>query len=334
MTAKIIDGRKLSQDIREKISEATALLKKERISPCLATVLVGEDAPSMLYLRIKHRSCEKVGIKSVNHRLPTHTTQTELLELIRQLNNDQDVHGILVQMPLPEHIDNYSIVNTIDPKKDVDGLHPFNLGCISYRRYNLTPCTPMAIMVMLSQYGISIEGKHAVIINRSTLVGKPLNLLLSRVEPAQMLLFDTDILLLNADATVTTCHSKTQDLDKFTRDADILISAVGQRRLEKIETEEKDFPKNTASRIGGFVIKGEMIKENAAVFDVGVSRIEGKVYGDLDFESVVRKAAYVTPNPGGVGPMTVTMLLYNTLIATGLQNDRELKYGMRELLQS
>jgi methylenetetrahydrofolate dehydrogenase (NADP+)/methenyltetrahydrofolate cyclohydrolase len=334
MTAKIIDGRKLSQDIREKILEETALLKKERISPCLATVLVGEDAPSMLYLRIKHRSCEKVGIKSVNHRLPTQTTQTELLELIRQLNNDQDVHGILVQMPLPEHIDNYSVVNTIDPKKDVDGLHPFNLGCISYRRYKLTPCTPMAIMVMLSQYGISIEGKHAVIINRSTLVGKPLNLLLSRVEPAQMLLFDTDILLLNADATVTTCHSKTQDLDKFTRDADILISAVGQRRLEKIETEEKDFPKNTASRIGGFVIKGEMIKENAAVFDVGVSRIEGKVYGDLDFESVVRKAAYVTPNPGGVGPMTVTMLLYNTLIATGLQNDRELKYGMRELLQS
>ena len=331
MTATIIDGRKLSQDIREKISKETVLLKKEGISPCLATVLVGEDAPSMLYLRIKHQSCEKVGIKSVNHRLPAQTTQTNLLKLIHQLNNDQDVHGILVQMPLPEHIDSYSVVNAIDPKKDVDGLHPFNLGCISYRRYNLTPCTPMAIMVMLSRYGIPIEGKHAVIINRSTLVGKPLNLLLSRVEPAQMLLFDTDILLLNADATVTTCHSKTQNLEKFTRDADILISAVGKRRLEKTETEEKGSPKSTKSKIGGFVINGEMVKKDAAVFDVGVSRIEGKLYGDLDFESVMRKAAYVTPNPGGVGPMTVTMLLYNTLIATGLQNDLELKYGMREL---
>jgi len=333
MTVTLIDGRELSQEIREKITNEAALFKEEGTSPCLATVLVGEDAPSMLYLKIKHRSCEQVGIKSVNHRLPGNTTEKKLLEYINGLNKDQGIHGILVQMPLPQHIDSYTVVNAIDPKKDVDGLHPYNLGSISYRRYNLTPCTPTAIMVMLSRYGIPIEGKHAVIINRSTLVGKPLHLLLSRVEPAQMLLFDADILLLNADATVTTCHSKTRELEKYTRDADILISAVGQRRPPRTDSKDVAVTQGAASNTKGFVINGEMVKEGAAVFDVGVTRIEGKVYGDLDFESVARKAAYVTPNPGGVGPMTVTMLLYNTLVATGMQTGRQLKYGMRELLK-
>ena len=333
MTATIIDGRRLSQEIRRKISDETVLFKNEGIPPCLATVLIGEDAPSMLYVRMKHRSCEQVGIKSVNYNLPVETTQKELLELIQKLNDDQEIQGILVQMPLPQHIDSYSVVNTIDPKKDVDGLHPLNLGSISYKRYNLTPCTPLGIMVMLSKYRIPIEGKHAVIINRSTLVGKPLHLFISRVEPAQMLLFDTDILLLNADATVTTCHSKTQNLEEYTRDADILISAVGQRRLAKIET-GGEASRSIVSGTEGFIITADMVKKGAAVFDVGVSRIGGKVYGDIDFEGVRKKVAYITPNPGGVGPMTITMLLYNTLIATGLQTGRQLKYGMRELLKS
>jgi len=332
MTATIIDGRKLSQGIRGKILDEASLFKSEGILPCLATVLIGEDAPSTLYVRMKHRSCEQVGIKSVNYHLPVETAEKELLEFIQKLNGDQEIHGILVQMPLPQHIDSYSVVNAIDPKKDVDGLHPLNLGSISYKRYNLTPCTPMGIMVMLSKYRIPIEGKHAVIINRSTLVGKPLHLFISRVEPAQMLLFDTDILLLNADATVTTCHSKTQNLEKYTKDADILISAVGQRQPVKTET-GKDTSRSAVSDTEGFVITANMVKKGSAVFDVGVSRIGGKVYGDIDFEGVRKKVAFITPNPGGVGPMTITMLLYNTLTATGLQTGRQLKHGMRELLK-
>ncbi len=332
MTATIMDGRGLSQEIRKGISEEVALFKKDGTSPCLATVLVGEDPPSMLYLGMKHKSCEEVGIKSTNIHLPADTTEKELLELMGELNEKRDVHGILVQMPLPQHIDSFDVVKAINPEKDVDGLHPFNMGSISYKRFNLAPCTPTGIMVMLSRYRIPLEGKHAVIINRSTLVGQPLHLFLSRVEPAQMLLFNTDILLLNADATVTTCHSRTVDLEKFTKDADILISAVGQRRLPKTPEKGRDLS-STRSEDEGFVITGRMVKRNAAVFDVGVSRIEGKVYGDLDFKSVMRKAAYVTPNPGGVGPMTVTMLLYNTLIATGLQTGRQLVFGVKELFE-
>lgn len=332
MTATIIDGRSLSQDIRKNISGEVALFKKEGISPCLATVRVGEDEASMIYLKMKHRSCEEVGIKSTDFHLPANATEKELLELIEELNDKRDVHGILVQMPLPQHIDSFDVVKAIDPEKDVDGLHPFNMGSLSYKRPNLAPCTPTGIMVMLSRYRIPIEGRHAVIINRSILVGKPLRLFLSRIEPAQMLLFNTDILLLNADATVTTCHSKTVDLERFTKDADILISAVGQRRLPKAPEERLD-PASGGSGDEGFIITGRMIKKNAAVFDVGVSRIKGKVYGDIDFKSVIRKAAYVTPNPGGVGPMTVAMLLYNTLIATGIQTDRQLAYGTRELFE-
>jgi len=333
MTARIIDGRSLSKEIRGKIAEETALFKKEGVTPCLATVLIGDDPPSMLYLKIKHRSCEEVGIKSINFHLPTQTTEKELLKLIKKLNGSKDIHGILVQLPLPQHIDSYSIIKTIDPKKDVDGLHPFNMGSISYKRYTLAPCTPMAIMVMLSRYRIPIEGKHAVIINRSILVGKPLHLFLSRIEPAQMLLFNTDILLLNADATVTTCHSKTQNLERFTKDADILITAVGQRRLPKVKRKEGVDSGSTKPEDEGFVITGRMVKKNSAVFDVGVTRIKGKVYGDLDFDSVMREAAYVTPNPGGVGPMTVTMLLYNTLVATGMQTGRQLEYNLMELFK-
>ncbi len=333
MTATIIDGRKLSEEIRKKISEETAQFRKEQILPCLATVLIGDDPASKLYLRLKHKSCEEVGIKSENYHLPTETKQKKLLELIEELNDNRDVHGILVQMPLPKHIDSYSVTSTIDPDKDVDGLHPMNLGNISYKRHKLAPCTPMGIMVMLSRYRIPIEGKHAVIINRSTLVGKPLNLLISRVEPAQMLLFDTDILLLNADATVTTCHSKTSNLEKYSRDADILISAVGQRQPPETREKTETISKGKTSEREGFVITGNMIKRGSTVFDVGITKIDGKVYGDLDFESVIKKAGHVTPNPGGVGPMTITMLLYNTLIATGLQTGRQLEYGMRELLE-
>lgn len=306
-----MDGKMLAEEVKKHVREEVTSLKKHGVTPCLATILAGDDPASMTYLRIKHRSCAEVGISSRNYQLPKNIEEEKLLGLIGELNGDEEVHGILVQLPIPPGIDGYKVIESISAEKDVDGLHPYNAGRISYKKCDLVPCTPKGIMAMLARYKIGIEGKHAVIINRSNLVGKPLYTLLSSVNPLQMLFLNTDILLLNADATVTICHSKTRDLDSYTRNADILISAVGRRP--------------------DFEVTGDMVKPGSAVIDVGVTKIDGKLYGDLDFKSVSEKASHVTPVPGGVGPMTVAMLLHNTLIATGKQANHEIKYNLNEL---
>jgi methylenetetrahydrofolate dehydrogenase (NADP+)/methenyltetrahydrofolate cyclohydrolase len=311
LNTTVMDGRKVAQQIRTRIRDDVQTFEQKGVKPCLATILIGDDAASKIYLKIKHSNCREVGIESRDFQLPANTTESELIELIRKLNNDSSVHGILVQLPLPEGIDGYRVVESVSPEKDVDGLHPFNTGRISYRRYDLIPCTPKGIMALLNHYRVSVAGKHAVIINRSTLVGKPLYTLISRADPAQMLFLNTDMLLLNSDATVTICHSKTQDLMNYTREADILITAVGNRL--------------------DFMIRGEMIKPGAVVVDAGISKIDGKIYGDVNLESVIGRASYVTPVPGGVGPMTVAMLLHNTLIAAGKQTGVETRYDINGL---
>jgi len=311
MTATIMDGRRLAQEIRANIRLEVNSLREDGVNPCLATVLVGEDPASKTYLKIKHSSCQEVGIQSRNFQLPTNTRAEELYRVIEDLNNDPTVHGIIVQLPLPPGINGDCLIEKIAPQKDVDGLHPINAGMLAYRKYELVPCTPKGIMTLLAHYKISLDGKHAVIINRSNLVGKPLSFLLSTLDPAQLLFLSTDILLLNADATVTVCHSRTKNLEKFTRDADILVSAVGHRP--------------------DFIITEDMVKEGAVIIDVGMSRIEGKLYGDVDFDNVLKKASYITPVPGGVGPMTVAILLHNTLIATAKQERVDIKYDLIEL---
>jgi methylenetetrahydrofolate dehydrogenase (NADP+)/methenyltetrahydrofolate cyclohydrolase len=247
---------------------------------------------------MKHKACSEVGIRSKNLQLPSNIKEDELIKLLDQLNSDVRIHGILIQLPLPLSIDSYKLVDKISPEKDVDGLHPYNMGKLLYRKYDLIPCTPRGIMTLLSYYDVSISSSHAVIINRSPLVGKPL-MLLTKFDPSQMHLFNTDMLLLNKDAIVSICHSKTKDLLYFTKNADILISAVGRR------------PE--------FKITADMIKSKSTIIDVGVNKIKNKTIGDIDFKMVKEKAGYITPNPGGVGPMTVAMLLYNTIIATSLQ---------------
>jgi methylenetetrahydrofolate dehydrogenase (NADP+)/methenyltetrahydrofolate cyclohydrolase len=311
MSTTIMDGKKLAEQVRARIRDEVQIFEQKGVKPCLATVLVGEDAASKIYLKIKHSTCQEVGIQSRNYQLPVNTTENDLIDLIQELNRDEEVHGILVQLPIPEGIDGYKVVESISAEKDVDGLHPYNTGRISYRKYDLIPCTPKGIMALLNHYQITVAGKHAVIINRSNLVGKPLYTLLSRADPAQLLFLNTDMLLLNADATVTICHSRTQDLINYTREADILITAVGNRL--------------------DFMVRGEMIKLGAVVIDAGISKIDGKVYGDVNLDSVIGRASYATPVPGGVGPMTVAMLLHNTLIATGKQTGHEIGYDLNGL---
>ena len=311
MTAKIMDGKKIAEEVKANIKREVDSLRFRGISPCLATILIGDDPASQTYVRIKHKSCEEVGILSKNLQLPSDAEQEEAIKLIEALNEDPNVHGILIQLPIPGSIDGYELVERIHPEKDVDGLHPYNRGKASYKKCDLIPCTPKGIMVMLAYYKIELQGKHAVIINRSNLVGKPLYGLMSNVDPLQMLFLNTDMLLLNSDATVTLCHSKTRNLEEFTRDADILVSAVGRR------------PE--------FIITEDMVKDGAVVIDVGVNKIEGKLRGDTDFEKVAQKASYITPVPGGVGPMTVAMLLHNTLIASAKQVNCDIEYDLNEL---
>jgi len=311
MTAKIMDGKKIAEEVKANIKREVDSLRFRGISPCLATILIGDDPASQTYVRIKHKSCEEVGILSKNLQLPSDAKQEEAIKLIEALNEDPNVHGILIQLPIPGSIDGYELVERIHPEKDVDGLHPYNRGKASYKKCDLIPCTPKGIMVMLAYYKIELQGKHAVIINRSNLVGKPLYGLMSNVDPLQMLFLNTDMLLLNSDATVTLCHSKTRNLEEFTRDADILVSAVGRR------------PE--------FIITEDMVKDGAVVIDVGVNKIEGKLCGDTDFEKVAQKASYITPVPGGVGPMTVAMLLHNTLIASAKQVNCDIEYDLNEL---
>ena len=278
--AAIIDGKAVSAKLRQEMKGEVAALQAKGIAPGLAVVLVGEDPASQVYVRNKIRACEELGIRSQDHRLPADTTQERLLELIGELNNDPAVHGILVQLPLPKQISDQAVIAAIDPKKDVDAFHPQNVGKIVQGNYDFLPCTPAGVMALLRSTGVPVAGKECVVIGRSNIVGKPMALL-----------------MLHEHATVTICHSRTRDLAEVCRRADILIVAIGKAR---------------------FVTAG-MVKEGAVVIDVGMDRDEnGKLCGDVDFASVEPKAGYITPVPGGVGPMTITMLMRNTITAAKL----------------
>ena len=272
-----IDGKKTSQDLREKLREETELLKKSGTEPCLAVIIVGSDPASAVYVRNKHRACEECGIRSLVIELPEETTEEELLMKIGALNGDPAVHGILVQLPLPKQICEQNVINAIRPEKDVDAFHPENVGHIMIGDFDFLPCTPAGVMALLDAYGIEVKGKECVVVGRSNIVGKP-----------------QAMLLLHRSGTVTVCHSKTKDLKDVTRRADILVVAVGKPKF----------------------ITADMVKPGAVVIDVGINRTEqGKLVGDVDYDAVEPIASYLTPVPGGVGPMTITMLLRNTLTA-------------------
>ncbi|MCR4397437.1 MAG: bifunctional methylenetetrahydrofolate dehydrogenase/methenyltetrahydrofolate cyclohydrolase FolD [Firmicutes bacterium] len=279
MSATIIDGKAIAAEIRRETAAQVAEMKAAKgIIPGLAVILVGEDPASKRYVRNKERACQEVGIYSEVYRLPESTSQEEVMERISVLNRRPEIHGILLQLPLPDHIDEKACLVAIDPAKDVDGFHPVNVGKMVIGDKCLLPCTPHGIIVLLERSGIEIKGKSAVVVGRSNIVGKPVSML-----------------LLHRHATVTMCHSRTRDLGAVTREAEILVVAVGK-------------PK---------VVTGDMIREGAVVIDVGVNEVEGKLVGDVDFESAVEKASAITPVPGGVGPMTITMLLKNTVEAAG-----------------
>ena len=273
----LIDGKKVSAEIKEQVASEVEQLKKEvgKI-PGLAVVLVGEDPASAVYVRNKNKTCEKVGFQSFSHPLAADTEEIKLLQLIAGLNANPEVNGILVQLPLPDHIDEQKVLEAIDPKKDVDGFHPVNVGYLTSGGDALAPCTPAGIIEMLDFYKIDIEGKNAVILGRSNIVGKPMA-----------------SLLLKRNATVTICHSRTRDLAAVARSADILVAAIGKPKF----------------------VTADMVGEGATVIDVGINRVDGKLVGDVDFDAVAEKAAYITPVPGGVGPMTIAMLMKNTLSA-------------------
>ncbi len=278
--AKIIDGKKISAALLEKVKADVESLKQSGTEPCLAVILVGEDPASQVYVRNKKRACENVGIKSLEYLLPESTSESELLSLIWKLNHDASVHGILCQLPLPSHINEKNVLCSILPDKDVDAFHPQNVGHIVIGDAQLLPCTPAGVMEMLRYEGISPEGKNCVVIGRSNIVGKPMSLM-----------------LLAANGTVTVCHSKTPDLAYHTKQADILVCAVGKKGL----------------------ITADMVKEGAVVIDVSINRdSDGKLCGDVDFDAVFEKASYITPVPGGVGPMTIALLMQNTLTAARL----------------
>ena len=274
--AKIIDGKAISAEIRGEIKEAAAKFYEENgYRPGLAVVIVGEDPASQVYVRNKKKACDEVGFYSEVYELPANTSQDELNALIDKLNNDKNIHGILCQLPLPKHLDEKEVILRIDPSKDVDAFHPENVGNIMIGEYSFLPCTPAGVMELLKRSGIEISGKECVVVGRSNIVGKP-----------------QAMLLLHANGTVTVCHSRTKDLAEVCRRADILVAAIGKA----------DF------------FTADMVKEGAVVIDVGMNRrSDGKLTGDVDFASVEPKASYITPVPGGVGPMTITMLMKNTL---------------------
>lgn len=275
--AAIIDGKKIAAEVRGEIAAKCEALKAKGVTPGLAVIIVGENPASQVYVRNKKKACEEVGFHSEVYELPEATTEEELLALVRRLNDEPAIHGILVQLPLPKHLNDEIIIANIDPKKDVDAFHPSNVGKIMIGEYDFLPCTPAGVMVLLEKSGINVSGKECVVVGRSNIVGKP-----------------QAMLLLHANGTVTICHSRTKNLAEVTRRADILVVAIGKA----------DF------------ITGDMVKEGAVVIDVGMNRrADGKLTGDVDFASVEPKASYITPVPGGVGPMTITMLLRNTLTA-------------------
>lgn len=277
MTARLIDGKAIAQEFRAEFAVRVSRLRERGVLPGLAVVIVGDDPASKVYVRNKALACGSVGMHSEVHALASATTQSQLVKFIAELNANDAIHGILVQLPLPKHIETLAILGAIDPDKDVDGFHYRNVGALWVGEPGFYPCTPWGVMKMLEHEGIAVEGRHAVVVGRSTIVGKPMALM-----------------LLGAGATVTICHSKTRDLGAMTRQADILVAAVGKFRM----------------------IRGDMIKPGATVIDVGVNRLpDGKICGDVDFAEALEVAAYVTPMPGGVGPMTIAMLLGNTVKA-------------------
>ena len=277
MSARVIDGKAVAARVRARVAADVAQLRVEHgVKPGLATVLVGDDPASEIYVRRKREACAEVGIESIHHEPPGEIAQEELADLLRSLGEDERVHGILLQLPVPAHIDGDAMTLLIDPAKDVDGLHPVNAGLLAQGRRGLVPCTPAGVMELLAEAGVELEGANAVVLGRSQLVGKPLA-----------------ALLLQANATVTQCHSRTRDLAGVCRQADVLVAAVGSPRL----------------------VTADMIRERAVVIDVGTNRTDDGLVGDVDFDAVSQKAGAITPVPGGVGPMTRAMLLVNTVRA-------------------
>ncbi len=281
MTGTKIDGIVIAQSVKDRVKKAVEELKAQSINPCLATILIGDNPASATYVKNKHKACEEVGITTKDHKLDADISQKQLNEIIENLNKDSSVHGILVQLPLPEQLDEFITTSQISPLKDVDGLTPHNAGLLSMKKAMLVACTPSGIMEMFEYHGIDLEGKNIVLINRSNLVGKPLY-----------------HLLLEKNATVMACHSKTKNLTQLCQAADIIITAVGDRNK--------------------FTLTPEMIKEGAIVIDVAISRFQEKLVGDSDYNEIIQKASFATPVPGGVGPMTVAMLLKNTITAASL----------------
>lgn len=282
--AKLINGKEVSASVKLRVKNQTEeLIEKSGITPGLAVVIVGNDPASRVYVNSKKKACAEVGFNSYEYALPEDTTQQELLELVEKLNNDSKVNGILCQLPLPKQIDENAIINAIRPEKDVDAFHPFNVGKIMIGEFAFLPCTPAGVMELIDSTGVEVSGKNCVVIGRSNIVGKPMSML-----------------LLHRSGTVTICHSKTQNLTEICKNADILVAAVGRANF----------------------VTADMVKEGAVVIDVGMNRLEnGKLCGDVDFNEVEKKASFITPVPGGVGPMTIAMLMQNTLTAAKLQND-------------
>ena len=285
MSAKILDGKQLSADMKENLRQEVEQITKTGRTPGLAVVIVGDDPASHVYVRNKKRACELIGIKSFGYELPENTSQDELLELVGTLNQDDNIDGILVQLPLPKHIDEEAVINAIDPGKDVDCFHPFNVGRVMIGNGIFLPCTPAGVMELIKLSGIEVEGKECVVVGRSNIVGKP-----------------QFLLLLQKNGTVTVCHSRTKNLSDVTRRADILVAAVGRAKM----------------------IGADMVKPGAVVIDVGMNRDENnKLCGDVDFDSVKDIAGAITPVPGGVGPMTIAMLMQNTIRAYRAHTDKK-----------
>lgn len=287
MTGQIIDGLAVAAHVKKQVKKAVSELKNQGIQPGLATILVGDEVSSETYIKNKQKAAKEVGINTWDHKLPSTVSQKELMNLVNLLNNDDKIHGILVQLPLPSNIDEFAIIKRINPVKDVDGLTPFTAGLLLNGFAYLKPCTPSGIIEMLDYYNISLMGMDAIIVNRSNLVGKPLSML-----------------LLERNATVTICHSKTKALKDKLRQADIIITAIGNRET--------------------FTLTSEMVKPGSVVIDVGITRHNGKIIGDVEFEEVREKVSWITPVPGGVGPMTVSMLLKNTVIAASVRREDDI----------
>lgn len=280
--AIIIDGKLVAQEVKAKVSKKVKELQENGITPGLAVIIIGNNPASRIYVNNKKKACAEVSIYSKEYALPDTTSQKELIELISKLNNDDSINGILVQLPLPNHINEKAVIEAIDPLKDVDAFHEINVGKIMIGEYDLLPCTPAGIIELLNSQNIEIEGKHCVVVGRSNIVGKPMAML-----------------LLHRNGTVTICHSKTKNLKEICKNADILIAAVGKAKF----------------------ITSDMVKKGAVVIDVGMNKDEnGKLCGDVDFDNVKKIASYITPVPGGVGPMTIAMLMKNTVTAASLQN--------------